>query len=84
MKNKTKNNKLKIVLANEFAFFFPLTNSEEYEGTKAALKVPSENSLLNVFGILKATKKASASGPDPRYIATVSYTHLTLPTRFSV
>ena len=69
VKNRTKNNKLKIVFANEFAFFFPLTNSEEYEGTKAALKVPSENSLLNVFGILKATKKASASGPDPRYIA---------------
>ena len=69
VKNNTKNKKLKIVFANEFAFFFPLINSEEYEGTKAALKVPSENSLLNVFGILKATKKASASGPDPRYIA---------------
>ena len=69
VKNNTKNNKLKIVFANVFAFFFPLINSEEYEGTKAALKVPSENNLLNVFGILKATKKASASGPDPRYIA---------------
>ena len=32
---------------------------------KAALNVPSENSLLNVFGILKATKKASVIGPDP-------------------
>ena len=33
------------------------------------MKVPSENSLLKVFGILKATKKASAIGPEPRYIA---------------
>ena len=36
---------------------------------KAALKVPSENNLLNVLGILKATKKASAIGPEPMYIA---------------
>ena len=31
--------------------------------------MPSENNLLKVFGILKATKKASAKGPDPRYMA---------------
>ena len=36
---------------------------------KAALNVPSENNLLKVLGILKATKKASAIGPDPRWIA---------------
>ena len=35
----------------------------------AALKVPSENSLLKVLGILNATKNASASGPDPNVIA---------------
>ena len=41
------------------------------EGTfnAAALNVPSENNLLNVFGILNATKKASAIGPDPKFIA---------------
>ena len=33
------------------------------------MNVPSENNLLNVFGILKATKKASDNGPDPRVIA---------------
>ena len=33
------------------------------------MKVPSENNLLKVFGILKATKNASAIGPDPRNIA---------------
>ena len=35
----------------------------------AALKVPSENSLLKVLGILNATKNASAIGPDPNVIA---------------
>ncbi len=66
VKNNPSNNKLKIVFANEFAFLFPLISSEEYEGTKAALKVPSENNLLKVFGILNAMKKASAKGLDPR------------------
>ena len=36
---------------------------------KAALKVPSANRRLNVFGILKATKKASAKIEAPRKIA---------------
>ena len=35
----------------------------------AALKVPSENSLLKVLGILNATKNASANGPDPNVTA---------------
>ena len=35
----------------------------------AALKEPSPNNLLKVLGILNATKKASAIGPDPRKIA---------------
>ena len=35
----------------------------------AALNDPSPNNLLKVFGILKATKKASATGPEPRNIA---------------
>ena len=72
--NKTKiksikNNKLKISDASFFDLFFPLTNSEVYEGTKAALKVPSENNLLKVFGILNATKKTSAKELVPRKIA---------------
>ena len=36
---------------------------------KAALKVPSANSRLNVLGSLKATKKASAKIEAPRNIA---------------
>ena len=36
---------------------------------KAALNVPSANNRLKVLGNLKATKKASAIGPDPRNIA---------------
>ena len=35
----------------------------------AALNVPSENNLLKVFGILNATKKASAKKLVPRKIA---------------
>ena len=33
------------------------------------MKEPSPKILLNVFGILNATKKASAIGPEPRNIA---------------
>ena len=32
------------------------------------MNAPSENNLLNVLGILKATKKASAKGPEPRKV----------------
>ena len=35
----------------------------------AALNVPSANNLLKVFGILNATKKASANIDAPRKIA---------------
>jgi hypothetical protein len=35
----------------------------------AALKVPSANNLLKVFGSLKATKKASANIEAPKNIA---------------
>ena len=35
----------------------------------AALKVPSANNLLNVFGNLNATKKASAKIDAPKKIA---------------
>ena len=35
----------------------------------AALKVPSANNRLNVFGNLKATKKASAKRLVPKKIA---------------
>ena len=34
---------------------------------------PSAKSLLNVFGILKATKNASAIGPEPKKIAIKTY-----------
>ena len=33
------------------------------------MKEPSPKILLKVFGILNATKKASAIGPDPRNMA---------------
>ena len=68
-KNKAKNNKLKTSLANLFDLDLFLTNSEVQLGTKAELKVPSAKSLLKVFGILKATKKASAKKLVPRKIA---------------
>ena len=45
--NRPNNKILKIWFAKKL---FDLFNSEEY-GTKAALNVPSENNLLNVFGI---------------------------------
>ena len=61
-------------LADAFFVAFRIPNTFRRlfsEGTfnAAALNVPSENNLLKVFGILNATKKASAKGPDPRYIA---------------
>ena len=67
--NNAKNNKLKILLAKIFDFFLPLTSSDVQLGTKAALKVPSAKSLLKVFGILKATKNASAKKLVPRKMA---------------
>ena len=67
IKNKSPiKSKLKTLFANCWAIFFPCTTSEEQLGTNAALNVPSENNLLNVLGILNATKKASAIGPDPK------------------
>ena len=68
-KSRIINKKFKTSLANLFEFFFPSINSDEQMGTNAALKVPSENNLLKVFGILKATKKASAKKLVPRKIA---------------
>ena len=67
--NNPKKRRLKISLANLFDCFFPLVVSDEQLGTNAALKVPSANNLLKVFGILNATKNASASNPVPRKIA---------------
>ena len=60
-------------LADVFFVAFRIPNTFRRlfsEGTfNAALNVPSENSLLNVLGILNATKKASAKGPAPRNTA---------------
>ena len=67
--NSPKKRKLKISLANLFDCFCPLIISAEQLGTNAALKVPSANNRLKVFGILNATKKASANIPVPRKIA---------------
>ena len=67
--NKDKNKRLKILLANLSDFTLPFGISDEQLGTNAALKVPSENSLLKVFGILNATKKTSANNPVPRKTA---------------
>ena len=51
-------------LKTSFANFFPSTGLSDFAdmqlGMKAALKVPSANNLLNVFGNLNATKNASA------------------------
>ena len=66
IKNKPIKSKLNILFAKFWDLILPNNISDEQLGTKAALKVPSENNLLNVFGILNATKKASAIGPDPR------------------
>ena len=60
---------LYISFANFCDGLLPFVSSAEYRGTNAALNVPSENNLLKVFGILKATKNASAIGPDPKNIA---------------
>ena len=69
-KNKSpKKSKLNTSFANLLDFNFPLIRSEVKLGTNAALKVPSANNLLNVFGILKATKKTSAKKLVPRKIA---------------
>ena len=61
------------MLADAFFVAFRIPNTFRRlfaEGTfNAALNVPSENNLLNVFGILNATKKASANKPVPRNIA---------------
>jgi hypothetical protein len=65
--NKIKTKKLKIELENSKDLFS--ISSLEYCGTKAELKDPSANNLLNVLGSLKATKNASAIGPVPRNIA---------------
>ena len=40
-------------------------SSRENSGTKAAEKAPSANRRRKKFGSLKATKKASATAPDP-------------------
>ena len=64
-----KKRRLNISFANLLEFFFPFKTSDEQLGTKAALNVPSENNLLNVLGILNATKKTSANTPVPRNIA---------------
>ena len=47
-----------------------LSRTPENSGTKAALKAPSANNRRNRLGNLKATKKASATGPAPRNAAT--------------
>ena len=48
--------------------FFSVTFFER-SGIKAVLKAPSAKSRRNMFGNVKATKKASATGPAPRKIA---------------
>ena len=72
--NVIKNNKINIKRLNtSSANFFPcrlLDNFADVQlGINAALKVPSANNLLKVFGNLNATKKASAKIEAPRKIA---------------
>ena len=66
---RPRNNKLKISFANLVDLDLFFMSSEVKLGTNAALKVPSANSRLKVFGILKATKNTSAKKLVPRKIA---------------
>ena len=53
--------------ANDLAAARPSRSSTPAKsGTKAALNAPSANSRRRKLGSLKATKKASATGPAPR------------------
>ena len=65
-RNSAINKILKTWFANLSDLVFPNLCSEVKLGINAALNVPSENNLLNVFGILNATKKASAIKPVPK------------------
>ena len=59
--------------AKSFAFNFPILSFLENAGVKAELKAPSAKILLNMLGILKATKKASVIAVAPnKYAITTS------------
>ena len=47
------------------------TSFEENRGTKAEVKAPSANKLLNKFGSLNDTKNASETAPAPRKFAII-------------
>ena len=56
--------------AKNIDFFFPsATNFCENNGTKALVKAPSANKLLNKLGNLKATTNASDKAPAPNILA---------------
>ena len=69
IKSKINEIILKISSANIFPIFLLFKFADVQLGMKAALKVPSANRRLNVFGSLKATKKASAKIEAPRKAA---------------
>ena len=69
IKRRIKISKLRTSSANFFPFFLFSILTEVQLGINAALNVPSANKRLNVFGILKATKIASAKTDAPKNIA---------------
>jgi hypothetical protein len=70
-------NKIKIKVKNEMALAANLIDSslpdatslDENSGTKAEVKAPSANKLLNKFGNLNDTKNASEILPAPKKLA---------------
>ena len=69
MNKSIKIKKLRTSSANFFPSSLLSFFIETQLGINAALKVPSANNRLKVFGSLKATKKASAKIEAPKNIA---------------
>lgn len=65
MSNKIKRSRKKSVLENVFASSFPQARYFENTGTKDGVSPPSARNLRSVFGIINATKKASANAVAP-------------------
>ena len=65
IKPKITNSERKTIVTSSLAFFLvPFTSTKI--GINTLLKDPSANIRLSIFGIVKASKKAWATGPEPR------------------
>ena len=68
--NRNDSNNENIVERNSSDFFFPnLVLIPDTTGIKAEFTDPSAKSLLNKFGNLNETKKASETSPAPKNLA---------------